>query len=170
MQAQAARSGQAPDADARYTRKNHQSYYGYKAHVCSDGAHQLIRTAVISAANANDAGLLERVVPTEAGSLSADKAYDTKANAAWLRQCEIENQIAKKCAPHIKLTAQDRQENQRKSKVRRGLERIFARWKQWQHYRRVRYVGLARNQWELTLKAVADNLKRLAGILALRRV
>ena len=52
--------------------------------------------------------------------------------------------------------------------MRRQIERIFAHLKQWQHYRRVRYLGLARNQLELTLKAVAYNLKRLAGILEVR--
>jgi len=166
--AQAARTGQAPDADARYTRKYSQSYYGYKAHVSSDGEHQLIRTAVITAANANDADLVERVVPTDAGRLYADKAYDTKANAAWLHAHRIENQIIKKGARHIQLTEQDRAENERKSYVRRGIERIFAHWKQWQHYRRVRYLGLAHNQLELTLKAVAYNLKRLVGILELQ--
>jgi IS5 family transposase len=33
------------------------------------------------------------------------------------------------------------------------------------HYQRLRYLGLAKNRLELTLKAVAYNLKRLAGIL-----
>lgn len=164
---QAARAGQAPDADARYTRKYSQSYYGYKAHVSSDGEHQLVRTAIISPANANDADLLDRVVPTDSGSLYADKAYDTKANHAWLRQYGIESRIAKKGAHHIKLTEEDIAENRRKSRVRQGIERIFAHWKKWQHYRRVRYLGLAKNQLELTLKAVAYNLKRLASILAL---
>jgi IS5 family transposase len=32
----------------------------------------------------------------------------------------------------------------------------------------VRYLGLAKNQLELTLKAAACNLKRLAGMLAAR--
>lgn len=164
--AQAARTGQAPDADARYTRKYNQSYYGYKAHVSSDGEHQLVRTAIISSANANDADLLPEVAPLDAGSLYADKAYDTKANHAWLRQQGIRSQIAKKGAHHIKLTEADRAANRRKSRVRGGIERIFAHWKHWQHYRRARYLGLARNQLELTLKAVAYNLKRLVGILA----
>lgn len=166
--AQAARTGQAPDADARYTRKYNQSYYGYKAHVSSDGKHQLIRKAIISSANTNDGDLLAQVTPTDTGSLYADKAYDTKANALWLQEQGIENQIIKKGAHHIKLTEQDHKENGCKSRVRRGIERIFAHWKKWQHYRRVRYLGLARNQLELTLKAVAYNLKRLVGILALR--
>jgi IS5 family transposase len=53
--------------------------------------------------------------------------------------------------------------------VRRQIERVFAHLKKWQHYRRVRYLGLARNQLELTLKAVAYNLKRLAGIMKMQR-
>lgn len=105
--AQAARTGQAPDADARYTRKCRPSYYGYKAHVSSDGEHQLVRTAVISPANANDADLLPQVAPIDAGRLYADKAYDTKVNAAWLRPQGIRSQIAKKGAHHIKLTEAD---------------------------------------------------------------
>lgn len=167
--AQMARTGQAPDADARYTHKYSKSYYGYKAHVSSDGEHQLIRRAIISPANANDADWLECVAPLDSVSLYADKAYDTKANDAWLRTRGIENQIIKKGAHHIKLTEHDQQDNRRKSLVRRCIERIFGHWKQWQHYRRVRYLGLARNQLELMLKAVAYNLKRLAGILAQAR-
>lgn len=165
-EAQRARTGQAPDPDARYTHKYNKSYYGYKAHVSSDGEHQLIRRAIISPANANDADLLECVAPLDSMSLYADKAYDTKANDAWLLAQGIENQIIKKGAHHIKLTEQDQQDNRRKSLVRRCIERIFGHWKQWQYYRRVRYLGLAKNQLELMLKAVAYNLKRLAGILA----
>ena len=74
----------------------------------------------------------------------------------------------KKEAHHIHLTAADRERNNEKSLVRRQIERIFAHLKKWQHYRRVRYLGLARNQLELTLKAVAYNLKRLVGIMELR--
>ena len=84
----------------------------------------------------------------------ADKAYDTKANQAWLRARGIQNGILKKEAHHIQLTAEDRENNHQKSLVRRQIERIFAHLKKWQHYRRVRYLGLARNQLELTLKAM----------------
>ena len=51
--------------------------------------------------------------------------------------------------------------------MRRNIERIFGHLKQWQGYRRVRYLGLVKNQLELTLKAVAYNLKRLAKIIEL---
>ena len=166
---EAAAKGTAPDADARYTRKYHQSFYGYKAHVSSDGEHQLIRAAVISSANVNDAHVFTHIAPLDTETIYADKAYDTKANQAWLQQRGIASGIQKKGAHHIKLTQQDRRHNRRKHRARKHIERIFAHLKQWQHYRRVRYVGLARNQLELTLKAVAYNLKQLAGILETQR-
>jgi IS5 family transposase len=167
--AQAAREGRAPDADASYTRKYHQSFYGYKAHVSSDGEHQLIRAAVISTASQYDGEVFMRIAPADTGIIYADKAYDTKINQAWLRAHGIRNGILKKEAHHIQLTVADREKNHQKSLVRRQIERIFAHLKQWQHYRRVRYLGLARNQLELTLKAVAYNLKRLTGIIELRK-
>lgn len=160
-----AAQGLAPDADASYTRKNKRSYYGYKAHISSDAQHQLIRTALISTAKVQDAHVFERVAPADSEEIYADKAYDTKANKAWMRTRKIRNGIEKKGALHIKLTDWDHRSNRRKRKVRRHVERIFAHLKKWQHYRKVRYLGLARNQLELTLKAVAYNLKRLAGIV-----
>jgi transposase, IS5 family len=165
---QMAREGRAPDADASYTRKYNESFYGYKAHVSSDGEHQLIRAAVISTAKVQDAHVFTRIAPMDTEKIYGDKAYDTKANHAWLRERGIQSGMEKKGAHHIKLTEQDRQDNRAKRRVRAHIERIFAHLKKWQHYRRVRYLGLAKNQLELTLKAVAYNLKRMVRILALK--
>ncbi|MGI8964874.1 MAG: IS5 family transposase [Limisphaerales bacterium] len=165
--AKAAAEGRAPDADASYTRKYNQSFYGYKAHVSSDTEHHLIRTAVISTAKVQDAHLFERIAPPDTEKIYADKAYDTKDNQAWLREQGIGSGIQKKGAHHIKLSQEDHQQNRDKGRVRMQIERIFAHLKKWQHYRRVRYLGLAKNQLELTLKAVAYNLKRMARIIEL---
>ena len=162
---QAAKAGTAPDAQASYTRKYGCSYYGYKAHLSSDGAHQLIRRALISTAKVQDSHVFEQVAPADSQQIYADKIYDTRANQAWLRARSIRSGIQKKGARYIKLSEQDRQDNRAKGRVRNQIERIFAHFKQWQFYRRVRYLGLARNQLELTLKAVAYNLKRLGLIL-----
>ena len=92
---------------------------------------------------------------------------DTKDNKAWLRQRKIRNRILKKGAHHIKLSSGDKRRNREKGRVRGNIERIFGHLKKWQGYRRVRYLGLAKNQLELTLKAVAYNLKRLVKIMEL---
>jgi transposase, IS5 family len=166
---ESAAAGTAPDAQASYTCKNDRSYYGYKAHVSSDAEHQLIRQAVISTAKVQDAHVFEQVAPTDTEAIYADKAYDTKVIQAWLRERGIASGILKKGAHHIKLTPEDVAANQTKSLVRRQIERIFGHLKLWQGYRQVRYLGLAKNQLELTLKAVAYNLKRLAKIMELEK-
>jgi IS5 family transposase len=165
---QAAQGGTAPDAQASYTRNGHRSFYGYKAHVGSDGEHHLIRQALISTASTYDAHMFTEVAPEDTQEIYADKAYDSKANQTWLRQRGIQSRILKKGATHIKLTRRDLEMNHKNGLVRRNIERIFAHLKQWQGYRRVRYLGLAKNQLELTLKAVAYNLKRLAKIMELQ--
>jgi ribonuclease P protein component len=79
----------------------------------------------------------------------------------------IESGIQKKGAIHIKLSEADHRRNRSKRRIRSHIERIFAHLKKWQDYRVVRYLGLAKNQLELTLKAVAYNLKRIARIIEL---
>lgn len=166
---QAIAEGTAPDADAGYTRKNNRSHYGYKAHLSSDGEHHLIERALITPAGTQDGHVFERIAPEDTQEIFGDKAYDTKKNKAWLRERKIRNGILKKGAHHIKLSLWDKRRNRQKGRVRRNIERIFGHLKKWQGYRRVRYLGLEKNQLELTLKAVAYNLKRLAKILEPRQ-
>jgi IS5 family transposase len=161
---EAVAEGTAPDASAGYTYKNARSYYGYKAHVASDGAHQLIRSAVITSARAYDGHWLTQVVPAGAGVVYADKAYDTKTNHAWLKRHGVADQIMRRGAHHVKLSPATQQANRARSRVRRQIERVFAHFKRWQQYDRVRYLGLVKNQLELTLKAVAYNLKRMVNL------
>ncbi len=161
-----AKDGLAPDTDARYARKNGRSYYGYKAHMSTDGRHQLIYRTKVTPANVDDSQVFEELIDPDTRAAYADKAYDSKANKAWLAAHGIANGILKKGARHIKLTEDDHARNARKTKRRRHIERVFAHLKKWQHYRRVRYLGLAKNQLEFTLKAVAYNLKRLCSLVA----
>ena len=163
-----ARCCEGADADASFTRVRGQTHYGYKAHVSADGAHQLIRTALISTAKVCEGHVLQQITPTDTAAVYADKGYDTKANRAWLKQHGIVDGILKKGARCIRLTAEDIQRNKQKGFVRRHIERVFAQMKQWQRYRRVRYLGLIKNQLELTLKAVAYNLKRFVKLLELQ--
>jgi transposase, IS5 family len=159
-----AASGNAPDREASYTYIRKRSYYGYKAHLATDAGHQLIRAAVLTTASAFEGHVFPQIAPADTRAIYGDKAYDSKANKAWLAARGIRDGIIKKAAQHIKLSEADHLANSKKSLVRRHVERVFAHLKQWQHYRRARYLGVARNQLELTLKAVAYNLKRFAKL------
>jgi IS5 family transposase len=134
---EAARGGTAPDGDARYAKKHGKSYYGYKAHISADGDHQLVCRALLTRSTVNKAFLRER------GSA---------------------NGIMKKGGRGIVVSDDDRARNRRKNRRRRNIERIFGHWKRCQGYRIVRYLGLVKNQLELTLKAVTYNLRRLVSL------
>ena len=161
-----AREGKAPDADARYARKNNQRYYGYKAHVSADGDNQLICRAKITPANVDDSQVFGQLIDSPTRAVYADKIYDSKDNKNWLAEHGIANGILRKPVRFRKLTPEDHVRNLRKGRKRRRIERVFAHLKKWQHYRRVRYLGLLKNQLELTLKAVTYNLRRLVTLAA----
>jgi IS5 family transposase len=142
-----AANGTAPDADASYTRTVKGSHYGYKAHVSTDGEHQLIRTALISTGGMQEAHMFERVAPQDAKEIYADKAYDTKANQSWLKERGIRSCLHKKGAHHIKLSRKDVQMNRKKGLIRRNIERVFGHLKQWQGYRRQGIWGWPKTNW-----------------------
>src|ERR1700677_791733 len=156
--------GRAPDGDARYAKKNGQSYYGYKAHISADGDNQLVCRALITRANVDDSQVFAPLIDATPRAVYADRIYDSLRNKAWLKQRGCANGIMKKAARHIVVSDADRARNRRKGRRRCGVERIFAHWKRWQNYRVVRYLGLVKNQLELTLKAVTYNLRRLATL------
>jgi IS5 family transposase len=161
---EASRQGEAPDQDARYSRKNGRSYYGYKAHLSTEGKNNLICRAKATPGNVDDSKVFAELIDPSTRIAYADKIYDSRENKAWLAQNQIANGILKKGAHHIKLTDEDRARNARKSRRRSHIERVFAHLKKWQGYSRVRYIGTIKNQLELTLKAVAYNLKRAANL------
>jgi IS5 family transposase len=161
---QVALEGKAPDTDARYTRKGNQRYYGYKAHVSADGDNQLVCRAKITPANVDDSLVFDELIDGPTRAVYADKIYDNRKNRDALAGRGIANGILKKSGKYLKLTAEEHERNGRRGRKRRLIERVFAHFKKWQHYRRVRYLGLVKNQLELTLKAVTYNLRRLVTL------
>jgi transposase, IS5 family len=157
-------SGQVVDPEASYTRKGGEAHYGFKAHVAVDGRHNLIRRVVLGTAKQHDNQRWAEVVPTDARCVYADKGYAGAPRQAWLREHGIAGRIMVPKVPLKGLTPRQHQLNRRWSRVRGRIERVFAHWKRCLGYQRVRYRGVARNQLELHLKAIAYNLKRFTNL------
>lgn len=148
------------DGDADYTVKKGQPHYGYKAHVAADQKHTLIRSVSLTSASVHDSRQFETVVQGDEKMVVADKAYWSKERSQWCGERGISNGILRKASRGEKLRPATVRVNRLLSAMRSGIERIFGWWKRSIHYRRVRYVGLARNRLELELKSVCWNLKR----------
>jgi transposase, IS5 family len=159
-----ARSGTAADNDARYAKKHGKSYYGYKAHISADGDNQLVCRALLTRSTVDDSKVFGELIDARPRAVYADRIYDSLRNKAFLKTRGSANGIMKKGGNHITVTAADRARNRRKNRSRRNIERIFGPWKRCQGYRIVRYIGLIKNQLELTLKAVTYNLRRLVTL------
>ena len=63
------------DTDARWTKKNHVSFYGYKNHVKSDAGSKLIEDFSVTAAQEHDSQQFATLVAEGDGTTWADSAY-----------------------------------------------------------------------------------------------
>ncbi len=142
----------ANDKQARIGCKGKNKFcYGYKQHTSVDMQSGLINKVAITPANVTDAHGLSNVAPSS-GAVYADKGY-------CIKPCKI---IAKRKGLHLAAIKNNNMKDKNKdkdkwySKIRSPYERIFS-----QRNKRVRYAGVAKNQFSGFMYAICFNLKRL---------
>jgi len=161
-------NGQAADPDAAFAKKQGKagSVYGYKVHVGVDRGSELIRKAVMTPANVNETEVAERLISFDEKAVYGDKGYAKAGRRQMLKAAGIADGIMHKSwGGGPKLTERQRARNRKIAKVRCRVETVFAIFKKHMGYRRVRYIGLLKNQAQLLLLALAYNLRR-ACVLA----
>lgn len=136
--------------------------YGYKAHVAADEGSLLVRTAKLTPANVAETVVADELIVanSDSGAVYADKAYDTRARRALLAVLGLKDGILHRPNKHHALTVEQRRRNAALSKVRCSVETVFAVLKRVYGFRRTRYIGIVRNQLQLTLLAICFNLRR----------
>ena len=154
------------DPDAGFTRKNGESFFGYKAHAAVDEGPGLIRQLITTSAQVHDSQACDALVQGDEGAVYADKAYDDAARRERLRAQGIEPRILYKARRNKKLRPWQKVFNTVMSKVRSAVERPFAAMKGPFGFARCRYRGLARNDSHVQLFGCAFNLKTAQGLLA----
>ena len=163
-----ARSG--IDPDAAWTRKGGKSHFGYKAHIGLDAGSGLIREAVFTPANVNDTEVADALVSGDEKAVYADKAYMSKERSALLKSMRIKDRIMRRADKHHPVLPHwERRRNKLISRLRSPVEKVFGTLKRSYGYRRVRYMGLERNEAEFFFKCMAYNLRRAERLLACDR-
>ncbi|WCR56747.1 transposase [Rickettsia asembonensis] len=126
-------------------------WYGYKKHVSVDIQSGMINKVAVTPANVTDSKGFKHVMP-HSGATYVDKAYCTKPvkDAATRKGVHL-------CAVK-KNNMQDKNFDLDKyyTKIRAPFERVFS-----QDNKRVRYIGIVKNQFSEFMKAICFNLKRL---------
>ena len=107
----------------------------------------------------------DRLTPHKRVTLGADKGYDTKAFVEALRQREVTPHIARNTSGRRSVLdgRTTRHQGYRQSlRARKRIEECFGWMKTVGAGRKLRYIGLDKNQLWATLTAVAYNLVRMA--------
>jgi IS5 family transposase len=154
------------DPDARFTRRQGKagSRYGYKAHVGVDEGSGLIRTVLTTPANINDTTPADALIRGDESVVWADAAYHTHEREARLKAAGVKPRLARRANKHHPLTARFRSYNRLIARRRAAVETTFATLKNRMKLTRIRYRGLVKASAQVTLAAIAFNLRRWAAL------
>ena len=72
--------GRQKDCDARWTKKNTETHYGYKNHAKVDAKSKLVVSYKSTASNVHDSQVLEDLIDDEDEAVFADSAYTSKSS------------------------------------------------------------------------------------------
>ena len=137
--------------------------FGYQNHVSIDREHGLIRRWDATDAAAYEGarlreGLLDKT--NTASAVWADTAYRSKANEAFLERNGFVSRIHRKKPPRRPMPETMRRANALKSKVRSGVEHVFAVQKDKMDLF-IRTIGIARARLKIGMANLVYNFRRL---------
>jgi IS5 family transposase len=154
------------DPDAAWTRKGGRSYFGYKAHVCTDQGSGLIRKAILTPARINESSVADDLIMGDEQAIYADKGYENKHRRKRLKAAGIKDRIMHRSHKHQKqLPHWQQQRNRLIIPIRSPVEQVFGLMKRSYGYTRVRYFSLARNTLQLNLLCMAINMRKAITLL-----
>jgi transposase, IS5 family len=158
------------DVDARWTKKNNESHYGYKNHINADQNNKLIQSYAVTDAAVHDSQVFEQLLDhseDEQGKkrpVYADSAYRSAEHEAQLADDKIESQICEKGVKNHPLTDEQKKSNREKSKVRARVEHVFG-MQAAMNADVVRSIGLQRAKVRIGLINLTYNMIRLGQLL-----
>lgn len=157
------RDGHVTDPEARFARRSGKpgSVFGYKAHVGVDEGSGLIRAVITTPANVNDTVPADALIRGDERAVWADAAYHTHAREAALKARGVKPRLARRPNKHHPvLPPRLKRYNRLIARTRAAVETTFATWKRRMGLAAIRYVGLAKAAGQVTLAAIAFNMRR----------
>jgi IS5 family transposase len=158
------------DTDARWTKKNGKSYFGYKNHVQADVKHKIIRDYDVTNASVHDSQVFEGLLDEGNSSRDvwADSAYRSEERLALLDEFGYREHIQRKGCRHRKLTEREKQGNRTRSRIRSRIEHVFGVQAKRAGNLILRTIGIVRARIKIGLRNLAYNLDRYAALVIAR--
>ena len=154
------------DTEARWTKKNNVTYYGYKNHISVDAKHKFIRRWGVTNAAVHDSQIFEELLDEKNanGNVWADSAYRTPKNFETLERFGYREKIQRKGVRGRALSAWEKQGNRTRSKVRSRVEHVFGAQVMRAGSLVVRTIGIVRARCKIGLRNLAYNMARLGRL------
>lgn len=155
------------DPDAAFARRSGKpgSTYGYKAHVGVDEGSGLIRTVVTTPANVNDTTPADGLIRGDERVVWGDAAYHTHARERSLKERGVKPRLMRRANKHRpELPPRLARYNRLIARRRAAVETTFATLKRRMGLAAIRYVGLTKAAAQVTMAALAFNLRRWATL------
>lgn len=155
------------DLDARWTKKNQQTFYGYKNHANVDLESKLIVRADVTDASVHDSQALDSVTCAGDAETWLDAGYVGPTCEAVLKGKGISAKICEKGARSHPLTAKQKRSNRAKSRKRCRVEHIFGYMTMNMNAMVQRYIGMKRNRASIIFSNLVYNIARTEQIIRL---
>jgi IS5 family transposase len=156
--------GRQKDCDARWTKKNNETHYGWKNHLKADLKSKLIITCVTTAANVHDSQVFAQLLDEKDQAVLADNAYHSHIHEDVLLGLGAQEFLIRKANRHHALEEAEQKTNHIISRMRVRVEHIFARMAQMgSHW--CRSIGLKRARQHNHLANLIYNMDRYAYLM-----
>lgn len=158
------------DVDARWTKKNGKTYYGYKNHISVDVKHKLIRSYAVTDAAQHDSKVFDEILAENTSmDVWADSAYRSAERVMELSANNYREHIQRKGSRHRKLTEREQDGNRSRAKIRCRIEHVFGVQAQKAGNLLLRTIGIVRARAKIGLRNLAYNIDRMGMLLATSR-
>ena len=157
------------DVDARWTKKNGKSFFGYKNHVSVDVKHKLIRSFSVTAASTHDGRVCEELLRENTSrEVWLDAAYGSEERRQGLSAAGYRAHIQRKGQRNHPLSAWEKQGNRTRARIRSRVEHVFGAQLMRAGRVLVRTIGLVRATVKIGLMNLAYNMTRLGFLMGTR--
>lgn len=119
--------GRQKDSEARWTKKNNETHYGWKNHVKADLKTKLILKSKTTPASVHDSQVFEELLDDQDQAVLADSAYHSAEHEAHLIKLNAQEFLMRKATRGHPLSEAQQQTNHTISRMRVRVEHIFAR-------------------------------------------
>lgn len=154
------------EVGADWTNKGGKSFFGYKLHVGVDMGSGLIRRAVVTPARRSDGEMAEALICGDEEAVYADRAYESAARRARLKEAGIGDRIMHRRHRHLPVLPRWMQRRNALIALRRApVEAVFSAMKRLYGLGRARCHSLALNAADLIAFATVYNLRRATILL-----